>query len=159
LNELEKLGHEVLQHIPSKPGLCGVMSALYVANWERKSPLPIYMVAGELYVNETRVFGHDLMSQTINEEINKSNPSWDGHFWVVFGSHIIDVSIFRTAYSDYSPAALATHVKEVFGLGKELLITSYLDLVEKGFKYIPHAVLTYEQVTAYCHGAKALLQG
>lgn len=156
LFEIAEIGRDLLLHFPSMPGACGPMSALFVARWEMEPRPPLYMVAGEVFINNTRIFGHDMMADTIHDDINQSNSSWDGHFWVVFGSHIIDVSIFRTAYSNYAPPALATHIMNVFGPGKSLLIANANDLEAMGFRYSPHAVLSRVQVTAYCNGARAL---
>lgn len=157
LMDITDIGKDVLQYFSSKPGACGAMSAMFAARWEMKPRSPLYVVAGELYVNEVRVYGHDTLQFSIQEEINSSNPSWDGHFWIVFGPYVVDVSIFRTAYSDYSPPALKRFVLREFGTGRGLLIADSSAVEAMGFRYIPHAVLTKEQVTAYVYGAKTLL--
>ena len=158
LRDLAEVGKDVLQNFPSKPGACGPMSAMYLARWEMQPRPRMFMVAGELYADGTRVFGHDNMGSTINEEIRKSNLSWDGHFWLVFGLYTVDVSIFRTAYSGYSPPALAAHVHRVCGKQKGLLIANKTGLDEVGFRYVPHAILSSDQVDGYCHGARALFE-
>ena len=119
---------------------------------------PVYVVAGELYVNDVRVFGSDSQETSIRDDINRSNPSWDGHFWLVLGPYIVDVSVFRTAYPNSSPPALAQHVKERFGSGRGLLIADQKGLDELGLKYIAHSLLTEEQVTAYFSGARPFFE-
>jgi hypothetical protein len=158
LDELAEIGRDVLAHFPSVAGACAPMTAVYAVRWEMEPRPPIYVVAGELYANRVRVFGSDSLSKTINADINQSNPAWDGHYWLVFGPYVADISIFRTAYSNYSPPALAKHVKERCGTGRGLLIANELALDELGFKYIPHAVLTADQVTAHFGSANIFFE-
>jgi hypothetical protein len=149
---LKEIGRELLTMFPTMPAACAMMSAVYALRLEKVEAAPAYVVAGSLFVGETRVFGE-------NGEINgrtrfsQSNLSWDGHAWIVSGDRLADVSIFRTAYSKFAPPALAAHVEREFGMGKGLFICKTEDAVKSGFRYQPQYVLTQDQVDALGRGA------
>ena len=118
-----------------------------------------FAVAGELYIGNNRIFGSDTIADTIERDIDGSNPSWDGHFWVAIGSLIVDLSIFRTAYSDGCSPVLKSFVHEQFGSGRGLLVADNEMLeTDLGIRYVPHAVLTEEQVSAHFAGIRDLLE-
>jgi hypothetical protein len=114
LLKLGEVGKNILENFPYAAGACAAMSAMFAARWEIQSSVPIYVVAGELYVGGQRAFGKDNLAETIDKEINQSNPSWDGHFWIAFGQYVADVSVFRTARSDHSPPTLARHINPLW---------------------------------------------
>jgi hypothetical protein len=74
--------------------------------------IAICWFVGSRFIGDTRVFGEAARLDG-KARFSASNPSWDGHAWVVLGDRLLDPSIFRTAYSRlFSPPALASHVKE-----------------------------------------------
>jgi hypothetical protein len=117
---LKRVGQDVLKVYPRRPGACALMSALYALYLEKPNVAPAYVVAGSLYIEETRVFGQDGNIDGKNR-FSTSNLSWNGHAWIVSGDCLADVSIFGTAYSKFSPPILATCVEREFGKGKELV--------------------------------------
>jgi hypothetical protein len=84
-----------------------------------------------------------------------SNPSWDGHAWVVLGDRLLDPSIFRTAYSRFSPPALASHVRKELGKGRGMLVCPIDKTMEVSLRYEPEYVLTQGQVDGNARGAFA----
>lgn len=103
LQALASVGVEVLRHFPPMPGACAVMSAVWVARWQQLENTPVYVVAGALLVGTERVFGDESVAIDGTSVFSKSDPSWEGHCWLAFGNYVADISIFRTAYSAYSP--------------------------------------------------------
>ncbi|SRR5260221_4552493 len=155
---LAERGRELLDHFPKMPGACALMSAVYAWSLEKLNLPPAYVVAGSLYLGETRVFGEDgdINGRT---RFSRSDPSWDGHAWIIWGDRLVDVSIFRTAYSSGSPPALAAQVAREFGPGRGLLICKTDDVIKSGLRYVPQYVLTQAQVDALARGASAKITG
>jgi len=155
---LMDVGKEVLVHYPKSAGACALMSAVCTWRMEKLGLPPAYVVAGLLYVGQTRVFG-DGSSIDGRNRFSKSDLSWDGHAWIVWGDRLMDISIFRTAYSPGSPPALAAHVAEEFGPRKGLLICKIESTIDRGLRYAPQYVLTQDQVDAIARGAIAKITG
>jgi hypothetical protein len=102
------------------------------------------------------VFGQAADRVDLNDTFGRSNTFWDGHSWLVCGDYIVDISLFRPAYSAHSPPPLARYVRAEFGEGRGLLISKF----ESGLRYEPQYVLTSDQVTAVGRGAvKMFLAG
>jgi hypothetical protein len=81
-------GNKVLELFPGRqPGACALMSAAYSWALEKLGAPPGYVVAGSLYVGDTRVFGEE-------QRFPQSDPSWDGHAWVICGDWLADASVF-----------------------------------------------------------------
>lgn len=155
IQQMQDTGREVLNCFPTLPGGCAVMSALYGAILqERMKGAVVHVVAGSLAVNGTAVFGSGAGNIDWNKVFGNSNASWDGHCWVMCGDWIADISLFRTAYSNKSPPALAQYVRREFGEGRGLLITKS----DQELRYEPHYVLTDAQITALGRGAVHLIE-
>jgi hypothetical protein len=124
IRQIGEVGREILLHVRAVPGACAPMSALYAAILQNRMPgTIIHMVAGALAVEGKYVFGQAADRVDGNNIFGRSNPSWDGHSWLVCGDYIIDISLFRTAYSAQSPPLLARYVRAEFGEGRGLLIS------------------------------------
>lgn len=156
LKILADVGRDVLFHFPRLPGACAAMSALYAARVQTITDAPVYVVAGALSVGTNYIFGKQTASRDWSSSFSESNLSWDGHCWIAFGDFIADVSIFRTAYSENGPPALAAHVAESFGSGRGLLICRVAETKQLGFRYEPEYVLTEGQITGLIRGAEPL---
>jgi hypothetical protein len=156
LTDLAEVGRKLLIAFPKLPAACLMMSALYAAGLRAVTKAPVYVVAGSLSIKGERIFGED---SDIDGSVrfSKSNPSWNGHAWLIFGSRLADVSIFRTAYSRESPPRLAAHVLDEFGVGCGLLICKIDDAVKSGLSYIPEYVLSDEQAASLARGALSFL--
>jgi hypothetical protein len=150
---LADVGLEVLEHFPSVPGCCALMNAQYAAHLQERTDAPVYMAAGALYVGSLPIFGQAVQGESWQSVFQRSNPSWDGHCWLVFGNRIADVSIFRTAYSGWSHPALLRHVLDVFGKGRGLLICGATEAASQGLDYKPQYILTEDEITALCGGS------
>lgn len=147
LELLARIGTDVLLNFPVMPAACAMMSAFYAERLRMNAVGRAYVVAGSFSIGGTCIFGKDAKGQEWKAAFSESNPSWDGHCWVMFGNFIADVSIFRTAYSQHSPPVLAQFVGARFGNGRGLLIEDAAEVGNLGFKYQPQYVLTESQIT------------
>ena len=147
---------EVLVVLPPMPGACLMMSALIACRTASLTSYPAYVVAGTLSVGPTRIFGD---GKPINgaQRFSQNDPSWDGHAWVIFGQHLADASIFRTAYSGRSHPVLAAFIRQAYGTGRGLMITTISQAEQDGLGYHPQYVLSSDQVDGLAAGAMSLL--
>ena len=157
LDALSEVGRRVLTAFPTIPGACTAMSALYAVGLETASCGPVHVVAGDLSVPEGRVFG-DGGADDLADVFNASDPSWNGHCWIMVGDRIADVSICRTAKSDKAPPALAHHMRQTYEGKTGLLIHSTVAAADTGLFYRPRYVLTKDQVDGLARGAMAIMQ-
>jgi hypothetical protein len=79
LETIAGLGHQVLQNIPKKGHACAHMSALWGAFVRDKTNIPVHVVAGNLSINDKKVFFNAGSAASIKAEINQSDLAWDGH--------------------------------------------------------------------------------
>jgi hypothetical protein len=155
LRRLGEIGKEVLKHIPPKPGACALMSAVYAARLQHVGLAPAYVVAGSLDIRGHRIFG-DCRRLDWSKAFSESNLEWNGHAWVMFGPYIADISIFRTAYSNFSPPRFAAHIRTEFGEGRGLLAMPWSEAPSYGLRYSPQYVLTEAQISGLYLGAMEL---
>ncbi len=144
----------VLEFFPSVAGACMIMSAALASRIEIITSCPAYVVAGSLFIGDSRIFGAD--SQVDFDILfGRENLSWDGHAWVVFGDLLIDVSLFRTARARFCHPLLKQHVRSKFSRVVDALATPLSKIAETGFMYHPHYVLLHRQRAALVGGARA----
>ena len=143
---------DLLKVFPPIPGACALMSAALAVSLERRLSAPVYLVAGTLTVEGVPAFGK---REPIDgaQVFAASNPDWDGHVWAMIGPYIVDISIFRTAYSSTGPARLARHILSTFGPNKGLYVDLWRHTGRVGLGYEPHHVLSNDEVTALMQGA------
>jgi hypothetical protein len=108
--DLIEKARDVLKHFPYAAGACMFMSAMLTAVIRDHTKYPIHAVAGSLYIDNQPIFGKNLSSNQIKKAFKEQDLDWDGHCWIIFGSLIGDVSIFRTAYSDFAHPMLKKKV-------------------------------------------------
>jgi len=155
---LMKVGLDVLKHFPFVPGACAMMGAMYAARLQMDlEHAPTYLVAGALLIQGTPVFGEATASDEWRRAFTDSAASWNGHCWIVCGSFIADVSIFRTAYSPKSPPPLAGFVENTFGKGRGLFVCK-ADELPDGLEYVPQYVVPEDQITALMRGARVFFE-
>lgn len=149
---LSRCAIDLLKIFPPIPGACALMSAALAVGLERQMAAPIYVVAGTLAVDGEPVFG-DRQPFDGSQVFSVSNPDWDGHVWVMVGPYVVDISIFRTAYSRQGPAKLAKHIDLAFGPNKGLYVDRWKRTSQLGLNYEPQYVLSADEVTRLMGGA------
>lgn len=149
---LSQCAIDLLQVFPSVPGTCAQMSAALAVGLERAMKAPIHVVAGTLALEGVPVLGD---RQPFDGPLlfGTSSPDWTGHVWVMVGPYIVDISIFRTAYSADGPARLARHIDLTFGPKKGLYVDHWKRTRQQGLTYEPQYVLSADEVTTLMGGA------
>jgi len=159
---LSKYAVDLLKIFPSAPGTSALMSAALAVHLESRLDAPIQVVAGTLSVESVPVFGDRMPfdGATIfgDADTDWAHPDWNGHVWVMIGGYIVDISIFRSAYSAQGPARLARHVDLVFGPNKGLYVDRWKRTAQMGLSYEPQYVLSAEDVTRLMGGAYHLIK-
>jgi hypothetical protein len=157
--EISEAGQQLLMDFPTMPGACTMMSALYAWQLEKLKVGPTYVVAGSLYlcgpdyVGDKLVFGEPGKVDG-QAKFSSSDLSWDGHAWIVCGDRLVDVSVFRTAYSRFSPPALAAHIRKKIGEERDLMICKIGDAaIHYGLRYEAQYALMHDQVDAVARRA------
>jgi len=152
MNEADRvaLSHcaiDLLSIFPPIAGACALMSAALAVGLERHMKAPIHVVAGTLAVEGVPVFG-DRRPIDGSLVFSTSSPDWDGHAWVMIGPYVVDISIFRTAYSAEGSARLARHIDLTFGPKKGLYVDHWKRTRQMGLNYEPQYVLSADEVTS-----------
>lgn len=106
LHTLRCAGYELLRNFQSKPGVSGMMTALWVQCIRDTTPYPIHGVAGALFIDNEQVFEAAEKAQRVKEAHDARNLTSGGYYWVSFGDYIADASLCRTAHSTGSPRLL-----------------------------------------------------
>lgn len=143
---------DVLNIFPPMPGAGALMSAALAVGLESRMNAPVHVVAGTLAVEGVSVFG-DRQPFDGAQIFSTANPDWDGHVWIMIGPYVVDISIFRTAYSRQGPARLSRHIDLTFGPGKGLYVDLWKRTQHRGLSYEPQYVLSVDEVTRLMGGA------
>ena len=143
---------DLLKIFPPVAEAGALMSAALAVALERQIEAPIHVVAGTLAVEGVPVFG-DRQPFDGSSVFSTSSPDWDGHVWVMIGPYVVDISIFRVAYSAEGPARLAKHIDLTFGPEKGLYVDHWKRTRQMGLSYEPQYVLNADEVTSLMGGA------
>ncbi|MCW1383700.1 hypothetical protein OLX02_12795 [Novosphingobium sp. KCTC 2891] len=138
---------DLLKIFPPTPDTSALMSAALAVSLERHMKAPIHVVAGTLALEGVPVFGNRQPFDG-SQVLGTSSSDWNGHVWVMIGPYVVDISIFRTAYSAEGPARLAKHIDLTFGPKKGLYVDHWKRTRQVGLNYEPQYVLDADEVTA-----------
>lgn len=142
---LSRCAIDLLKVFPAVSGASPQMSAALAVALERQMQAPIHVVAGTLAVQGVPVLG-DRQPFDGAEVFSTSSPCWNGHVWVMVGPYVVDIAIFRIAYSAQGPDVLSKHVDLVFGPDKGLYVDHWKKTRQQGLDYEPHYVLNEDEV-------------
>jgi hypothetical protein len=152
---LAELATRYLSQFPVLPGACVIMSAGFSALVSRQTKVPAVVAAGGLAVGGKTYYRP--RQSCLSEIFDQSRLDWNGHAWVIAGDHIMDLSIFRTAYSGLGPKGLQEDLTTRFGSGSGVFISKPETMRDEGMHYKPLYVLTREQEAAFAVGANAMV--
>lgn len=147
----------LLQIFPRLPNVSAQLTAALAVSLERHISAPIQVVAGTLTIEGAAVLG-DRQPFDGASLFNTAAPSWDGHIWVMVGEYIVDIAIFRAAYSADGPAQLARHIDLAFGSDKGLYVDQWKRTRRLGLGYEPQYILSADEVTNLMGGAFHLIE-
>ena len=154
---LSRCAIQLLRAFPANAGTSAQLSAALAVQLERILSIPVHVVAGTLAVEKEPVFG-DRLPFDGPAIFSTAEPDWSGHVWLMVGAHVVDISLFRIAYSRFGPPRLARHVDLVFGPGKGLYVDVWQQCRRRGLSYEPQYILTEVEVTRLMGGAYALIE-
>ena len=152
-SQIQELSIEILKYFPNRPFLCLPMSALLYANLKDNFNSDAHLVTGNFLYKDQYVFKQDF---SIEENISSSLLDWSGHAWVEYENWIIDLSFFRTLYSDQFTKAYKNELIKLFGTGRGLLISEIESLKEKEISYQAIDRLKDNTATSIIHGIEKL---
>lgn len=154
---LSKSAVALLKIFPPEASNSALMSAALAVTLERRINAPIHVVAGTLAVDGEPVFG-DSQPFDGSQIFSTPNPDWSGHMWIMIGGYVVDMAIFRAAYSAEGPSRLARHIHLNFGTGKGLYVDQWKRTQRIGLNYEPQYVLSADEVTTLMGGAYHLIE-
>src|SRR5262249_6205703 len=134
-----------------------LMSAAYIWALEKLGSHPAYLVAGDLYIGDKRIFGEDGVFDG-KKFFSESNMDWNGHAWVVYGDWIAEVSILRTSRGG-KLHSVQSYVAKTFTPTTGLFCCQMDTMGGSKFRYMPEYVLPLEQVEGLQRGALAMTEG
>ncbi len=148
--QLNQLVTEILQNVENKPFLCLPMSALLYANLIDRYKVKSKLVTGNLLFEGQFIFKQDF---SVNSVVTETYTEWSGHAWIDINGMIIDLSIFRTLYSElFTKEHIKGKLVRNFGTGRGCLIIPPASINDTGLTYEPVDVLTDDQATAIIAG-------
>jgi hypothetical protein len=149
---LKEASLEVLDACRSAGRACVPMSALFAEYLSDRAGIPVPVVAGALKLDGAYMFGGNGGIDGARV-FTEGDPDWDGHCWVLFGRHIVDISLGRTARRNECRPALANRIVEAFGPNVGLIALTPADARDVRLQYLPRYVLTPDQVIGSARGA------
>lgn len=149
---LSQCAVDLLKVFPPMTDPSALMSAALAVQAEKRLQAPVQVVAGTLAVEGVPVLG-DRAPFDGQAVFASAVPEWPGHVWVMVGPWVVDVALFRIAYSRHAPARLAKHVDLAFGPNKGLYVDSWKHTPRMGLTYEPAYVLSAAEVTRLMGGA------
>jgi hypothetical protein len=136
--------NSILTLFAYKPFLCTSMSVCLFAGLEHDFPdRSLKIKTGDLLYGDCIIFKQNYAFA--QDESNVIKAEWDGHCWVELDDrYIIDISLFRTIYSDNFTKSCKQDILNAFGLKRGLLIVDKQDaefINSFPLKYIEHNIL------------------
>jgi hypothetical protein len=121
--KIKEHANRLLIYCENKPLDCAFMSSLLYLGLKYEFPdSTISVKAGDLHYKIYTVFEQKVSLNMIVAECKQGLTEWDGHVWCEVSDKIIDVSLFRTIYSDKFINNYKQDMISTFGEGKGLLI-------------------------------------
>lgn len=153
-SEISKHVSNLLSLAPPSFGSCVMLSATLAAILQEKSSIPAIAVLGDLLISEFPIFECKKNLPSPRYDGDEIRENWDGHCWVEIDDAIIDVSIFRSAYSVSAPSLLKSFIVSNFGMGKGALLST-CEQLPSGMEFRPKFALTDVQIDNVLMGFKA----
>ncbi|MCW8469415.1 hypothetical protein OQJ19_01930 [Fluoribacter gormanii] len=148
---LQKCCREVLEMLPPQPFECAFLSASLV-ECARQAGISSYLAAGSLTLNRRRLFTYDPIIEHKNIVEN-----WSGHCWVIFNDAIVEISLFRTSYSEKSPTWLKNMIITNFGEQRGAIIASISEMEKMGLSYTPEYVFNDLQLSGLLNHVEQII--
>jgi len=135
--------NNILIFFANKPFLCTQMSASLLAALKRYFPDRSFKIkTGDLLYNNCILFKQNVdLNSLVQKENSVIKAEWDGHCWVELDDrYILDISIFRTVYSDAFTKSCKQEILDTFGFGHGFLVIDKQH-PDPSLRYIERSVL------------------
>lgn len=145
INIVGKAIQDCLASVPPSFGACTMLSSYLAGYLKDDFGIPAIVLAGDLEINGTTVFHCKENLPAFDKPGEITSAIWEGHSWVEIDNYIIDISIFRSAYSIDRPSILKSYIIETFGNGRGAILSPVNELPH-GMNYIPKYILNDTQI-------------
>ena len=151
--KLEEIIKDILKEFPNKPFLCLPLSARLYAVLKNCHKIESNFVTGNLLYEGDYIFKQNFSIENTPTEKLKL---WKGHAWIELSNQIIDLSFFRTLYSEQFKKPYKENLIQHFGKGKGCLIGSKQQFEAGGLTYQTIDYLENEIATSIIKGIQKL---
>lgn len=154
LSIIQEVTREVLTNTPYKPFLCLPLSALLYSVLRDRYKIQANLVTGDLTFYGQYIFKQDFTLLSGDHSLFKT---WAGHAWVEVEEYIIDLSFFRSLYSDQFDMPEKDRLISIFGPSRGAVIIPGPDFKGTGLYYWRKEILRDATVNAILKGARELM--
>ena len=155
VNEVLHIAAKITHNFKAVDGSCLYMSAMLAAMMNDHLPVDTRFVTGSLTVAGVKIFTHQPIKPTLSRKADIIRK-WDGHAWVEVDDLIIDLSIFRTVFSEAASTRIQSLFEERFERGTAYLIGQKHKLIEMGMEYTPLELLSDDDATTFIQNASRM---
>ena len=152
--KLVEIIKDILKNLPNKPFLCLPLSATLYAILKDHHKIESNFVTGNLLYEGDYIFKQDFSVESTPTE---KRQLWAGHAWIELSNQIIDLSFFRTLYSEQFEKPYKENLIQHFGEGRGCLIGSKQQLEADGLTYQTIDYLEDKTATSIINGIQKLL--
>jgi hypothetical protein len=147
LHDLKEAVNKTLSITPPDRARCIPLSCLLATYLIDNHHIPALAIAGDLFCEKYSLFS------PCKKLPPRVNSVWSGHCWVIVDDVIIDLSIFRTAYSMDDDNLFKMFMIKHFGTGRGAFM-SPPNGIPPGLKYKPKFIFPDDLLDfhATCHG-------
>lgn len=136
---------EILQIMPATLDRAALTCA-YAVHLMRGWDAPAQVIAGQLRIEGQDAFGEAL---PLADALGWEGARRVSHLWIMMGSQIVDIALFRQAYAAAGQAHLAKFIDLKFGPGKALYVDEWRSARHRGLTYEPAHVLSNDEVDIF----------
>lgn len=151
--KLVEIVKDILKKFPNKSFLCLPLSATLYAILKDCHKIESNFVTGDLLYEGNYIFKQDF---SIRNSPPEKLELWAGHAWIELSKQIIDLSFFRTLYSEQFKKPYKENLIQHFGEGRGCLIGSKQQLEANGLTYQTIDYLEDKTATSIIKGMQEL---
>ena len=151
--KLVEIIKDILNYFPNKPFLCLPLSAMLYAGLKDHLKIESNFVTGNLLYEGNYIFKQDF---SIRNSPPEKLELWAGHAWIELSNQIIDLSFFRTLYSEQFKKPYKENLIQHFGEGRGCVIGSKQQLEADGLTYQAIDYLEDQTATSIIKGIQKL---
>ncbi|HIF9066903.1 TPA: hypothetical protein ACX6Q5_002497 [Photobacterium damselae] len=152
VKEVLYMAETITQNFKPLDGSCLYMSAMLAAIMNDHLHVEARFMTGSLSVAETKIFSHQPIKPILSQ-MKGVVGEWDGHAWVEVDDLIIDLSLFRTVFSQIASPRIQSLFEARFDRGTTYLVGQKQKLIKMGVEYAPLELLSDDDATIFIQNA------